>query len=1078
MSAARNGKLIVVGVGASAGGLEALERFFDAVPWDSGLCFIVIQHLSPDFKSLMDELLARHTKMTIIKVEKETPLEPNKVYLIPPRKQLSLEGDSIIPSDYPSSTSPRSPIDTLFKSLGELYGNHAIGVVLSGTGKDGTKGCEVIRNKGGLVVAQEPSTAKFDGMPVNVIQSGLAHFSLPPEGIWSALWNHAQNIRTKALNPERSDTTEKSKVAEDDIFAQILTKLRGVDGIDFSSYRSSTLARRLERRMRNYHIEDPATYLKLLNETPQELKDLHGELLIGVTKFFRDAETFEHIRTVVVPELCRSQNTPLRVWIAGCSTGEEAYTYAMILADHILRSGLELEFKIFATDVDRESLTIANRGMFSATQVEGIPPAFLQRYFTLVENEYIVNPPLRKSILFSHHNVTKDPPFTKLNLVSCRNLLIYFQTNLQLKVLTLFHFGLKAKGFLVLGRSEALGDIAEEFENENSLHKIFVKKRDVRLSFSDFAAGSPLSAFSGTADRGPLGFKRLSHQPLVNSDTRLLPIYEKLLGEYVAAGIIVDESLTLLHTFGKAHEWLQMSPGKITFEASRLLPKELAVALAAGVTLASKQSREVKYKNVSFTIKDEPKLAHLIVRPISLPGSPGPAVFLALFEDNLNPTPAAFEKEPSISFQLTTQVSERIQLLEEQLSISRETLQTTIEELETTNEELQSTNEELMSSNEELQSSNEELHSVNEELYTVNSEYQKKIDELTEANSDIDFLVKSSRVGIVFLGPELSIRRFTPGLGSVISLRAHDVGRPISELTFRFDHDKIMGLIEQSLRSGKSTSGQIRKRDKVFLVNVILHLSSEASPGMTVRQLAVAFVDISSQKKVSELMATNDNLERYQLKSALAALDRLRNLQRELVGAPVQGDGLTWSLQGLLDQTLNMANKWVEFAQLKMTLPTLEILEVTSLVRKAASEVDIPYGQLSLSNQNSFFGNRNSLLQMFRILLTLSRERFQLKASKEGQVTPAAELQIFVSARKDEGRIVFSYSDSGPSITTSDYAEPFLFLTESISTGQTELNCGLPFVARIIESHGGEWEVTEADREFGWSFGFSLPNEL
>ena len=346
-------------------------------------------------------------------------------------------------------------------------------------------------------------------------------------------------------------------------------------------------------------------------------------------------------------------------------------------------------------------------------------------------------------------------------------------------------------------------------------------------------------------------------------------------------------------------------------------------------------------------------------------------------------------------------------------------------------------------------------------------------------------------MGIVFLGPELSIRRFTPGLTGVISLRAHDVGRPISELTFRFDHEKIMALIEQALRSGKSTSGQIRKRDRVFLVNVILHVTAEATPGTHVRQLAVAFVDVSSQRKVSELLSANEALENYQLKSALTIAGQLENLQLAGARVPEKGEAqksenensaaMQGSIQVMLDQLRGMVSKWVEFSKLRRALPSLEILEVTTLVRKAAQEAGIPDSQLSLSNQTSFFGNRATLLQMFKALLTLSRERYVKRRDKqlsEGEQAMDPGFQVYVSARKDEGRIVFSYSDSGPTITESPYAEPFSFLTENTLTGQTELNTGLPFVARIIESHGGEWEVTEADREYGWSFGFSIPSDL
>jgi two-component system, chemotaxis family, CheB/CheR fusion protein len=756
----------VVGIGASAGGLEAIEHFFDHVPDDSGLTFVVVQHLSPDFKSLMDELLARHTKLPIHRVEDGMAIQPNAIYLIPRKKNMVLSFGKLLLTDQDQKAGLNLPIDHFFQSLAQDMKDRAIGVILSGTGSDGSRGLKEIHEAGGLVVVQEPETASFDGMPKAALATGVADLVLPP-----ALM--PERIALYSQHPVRADLRKlRLDVVSGDELTAVFALLRRQFGVDFSLYKPSTLGRRMERRMTLQNVETLAEYVTRLEADSEELDHLYRDLLVEVTQFFRDKDAFQILRSEVIPKLCEQASTEdgLRVWVPGCATGEEAYSLAMLFHEHLEASKRNLDIKIFATDVHRTSLEIAGAGAFREASVAELPRAYLDRYFVHKRNQYVVNQELRKMVIFAPHNLTKDPPFTKLDLITCRNVLIYLNPATQRKILTLFHFGLRTGGVLFLGPSENVTDLEEEFDVVDRHWKVYRKRRDIRLHPGTGLATMPLS------ETAMLFRHHLANQG--KSDAHFPDVYENLLARYVPPSLLLNEHHELVHSFGDARKYLQVPEGKATTDLLKMLDHPLRIAVSSALHQATKALTPVVYTGVRTKLHDAETTLKVSVVPL-----PNKRTQSNFYQVCLETEEAAAAPEPLTTFDVQGESVQRITGLERELMYTKEHLQSTIEELETSNEELQSTNEELVASNEELQSTNEELHSVNEELYTVNAEHQRKIEELMQLTSDMDNLLASTDIGTIFLDLDLHIRKFTPAIAKLFNLVPHDVGRPLKHIS-------------------------------------------------------------------------------------------------------------------------------------------------------------------------------------------------------------------------------------------------------------------------------------------------------
>jgi two-component system CheB/CheR fusion protein len=790
-----------VGIGASAGGLESLERLFAHIPADTGMAFVVLQHLSPDFRSLMDELLSRRTAMPVRQAEHDTQVEPNTVYLLPPMKEMIIRQGRLLLNDRDLRSALTLPIDLFLRSLAQDAGARAVAIILSGSGSDGSRGVREISKAGGTVFCESPDTAQFNGMPLSAMRTGLVDRALPPEQIGAAL---GALTASAPVSPEADPADEERGVTA------ILRLLRDEYGIDFSQYRASTVTRRIERRLALNRTLDIDTYVDQLRGDPRELSSLYEDLLIGVTRFFRDDEAFDALEHRIVPELVE-RSTPgeqIRVWVPGCATGQEAYSIAILLHERLGARTHPAHVKILATDVHKASLEVASAGQYTEEQVAGIGAERLRRFFTRRAGGYQVAQAVRESIVFAPHNLIVDAPFTKMDLIACRNLLIYFQPHAQKTVLTLFHFALKPGGFLFLGSSESPGALLDEFDTIDERAKIYRKRRDLRLP-RDMRLPMPRSA-AAPRPQAPAPSRA------AGVTTQLLSVYDRLLDRFMPPSFLVDEQGQLIDTFGGAEALLSIKGRRPSQNLLDMVSEDLRGVIAGVLYRVRREVESVRFPDVP--IPGDGRRVSIVAEPLrdgrgtvthvllSLAGSDrsGAPVLVPPFADVPAPQPG---DAPAAG--LDDDLSrERVRALEEELSYTKGHLQAAVQEHETANEELQATNEELVAANEELQSTNEELHSVNEEMYTVNAEYQKKNVELQELHDDIEHLLNTTDVATMFLDRQLCIRKFTPRIAETFRVIPQDVGRPLRAFSHDLSHPALMDDIERVLGDGSTVETQ------------------------------------------------------------------------------------------------------------------------------------------------------------------------------------------------------------------------------------------------------------------------------
>jgi two-component system CheB/CheR fusion protein len=845
-----------VGIGASAGGLEALESFFSQMAPDSGMAFVVIQHLSPDYKSLMVELLSKRTAMPVRRAEEGMRVEANSVYLIPPKKILSIFHGKLLLSESDHIRGLNLPIDVFLRSLADDQAEKAIGIILSGTGSDGVRGIRAIKEAGGIVMVQSEESARFDGMPRAAISTGLADFVLPPDEMPQRLLSFAR--QPYPPKPEQP----RPLLSDEDGLTRIFALLRERTRVDFTHYKPTTVVRRIERRMTMNQIHDLRDYVKFMESYAGEVIALYRELLIGVTNFFRDREVFEELETNQLPRLFeRVESREVRFWVAGCSTGEEAYTLAMLSREILEHLDKRIDVKIFATDLDRDAILRASGGVYPESIVADLPPGYLTKYFHRREDHhYQVDRSLREMVVFAQHNLIKDPPFTKIELVSCRNLLIYLQPILQRKALELMNFSLNPGGFLLLGSSETTGELADLFETVHQKYKLY-RSRGKRHPTGNSLEFSTLPDLRSRQPR-----PRLPGSPFTPRGYQEDRLFDRLLqalaSDYVPLAVVVNEQMEALHFLGDPDGYFRLQSGKILNDITKIAVPDLAIPLATGLQRAFKTGEELNYAGIRVKWRDETRTVHIRIRP--LPGKKGQEPLALVFVSQVAARPAESAAVAGTQvYDPNQEAEQRIQDLEQELQFSRENLQATIEELETSNEELQATNEELLASNEELQSTNEELQSVNEELqsvneelHTVNAEHQSKIIELIELNNDLDNLITCTRIATLFLDENKVIRRFTPEIKRVFKILDSDVGRPVSHLLHTLVDVDPYDLIEAVAGGAPELEREVRAQDGAWFLMRILpyHVGVESVSGVV-----VTFTDIGLFKSAREALTDRES---------------------------------------------------------------------------------------------------------------------------------------------------------------------------------------------------------------------------
>jgi two-component system CheB/CheR fusion protein len=855
-------RLRVVGIGASAGGLKGLESFFHHMPVDTGMAFVVIQHLAATHESIMAELLGRHTSMTTVQVTRTTAVQPNHVYVIAPNTIMTIRHGTLLLQKPAEPLGHRSPIDQFFVSLAHDCEEHAIGVVLSGAGSDGTMGIRAIKEHGGVTMAQ--IGAIHPSMPDHAIGTGLVDFALPVGEMPGALLNFVR-YQQEVKETRQPDILERIR----ELLPEMAAILRRKTGHDFSQYKPNTLMRRTYRRMQVRQLESCQEYLNVLNEDNQEVESLFRDLLIGVTYFFRDDEAFAHVKSKVLPAIFagKTGEESVRVWIPGCATGEEAYSLAILLREQMSKLEHVPKVQVFATDIDRDSLDVARAGQYGAVVADQVSPERLERFFTRRSGGYSVNKDLRDMCLFSDHNLIKDPPFSRLDLISCRNVLIYMDADLQRRLMHLFHYALIRGGHLFLGPSESVSGHTELFEAVEKSLGVYRRKDTAMTAAPHFPAGEL---------RGAKQFHKagLLHHAKPTGPEIARVVDRMLLTYYGPPCVVVNRRSEAVYFSGNTGRYLQPPQGHPSTELIEMARRGLRTELRSAIFEAIKSGNRVTRSGVTVQTNGHVDVVDLTVQPLS--GSAmdeEPEHFVIIFQQSRTPMAAvavesaerAASKESEKPNESTLASEDADQSsarqIEDELIATKQHLQSTIEELESSNEELKSMNEELLSMNEELQSANEEvessreeLQSVNEELETVNSELAEKVRDLARANDDLKNLFDSTQIATVFLDMRLHIKGFTPAATEIFRLIDSDVGRPLTDIASRFALQDLPAEVHRVLRTLTPRERQVKVADAQgswYLMRIVPYRTHEN----VINGVIITFVDLSAVKQAEETSA-------------------------------------------------------------------------------------------------------------------------------------------------------------------------------------------------------------------------------
>jgi len=898
----------IVGIGASAGGLAAFEAFFSGMPaeTDPGMAFVLVQHLAPDHKSILTELIRRYTRMQVFQVEDGMRVQPNCAYIIPPNRDMAFLNGALQLLEPSAPRGQRLPIDFFFRSLAQDQHERAIGIVLSGTGSDGTQGIRAIKAEGGMVMAQTPASTEYDGMPRSALVTGLVDYELPPAEMPAQLIAYAAQAFGKISEP-----AEGLPPKSENLLNKIFVLLRAQTGHDFSQYKPNTIQRRIERRMALQQIETMDEYIRYLQQTEPEVEALFRDMIIGVTNFFRDPQAFQTLEEQVIPKLFagKSEGYTIRVWVPGCSTGEEAYSLAILLAEHQKTLKQNFRVQIFATDIDSQAIATARAGLYLQNISADISPERLEHFFTTEDGgaAFRIHKNIRDMVIFSEQSLIKDPPFSKLDLLSCRNLLIYISAELQKKLIPLFHYALNPDGFLFLGSSETVSEFGDLFSAKDRKAKLFQRKEN----FQNMGRRHFLTAMI-TPEAAPLRVAPLPKTVLPNKVPLRELTEQALLQQIVSVGALVTKDGDILYLHGRTGAYLEPAPGEagvnnILKMAHEGLDRPLTMSLHKAVLT----NQVVHFPGVKVKTNSHFTLVNMTIRPLN-EASQGPTpLYLVILEEVLPASEQAASDTGRVapgsvdgstvssgkSADVNTSASnlsveERITDLNKQLRSKDEYLQATNEELETTNEELkssveemQSVNEELQSTNEELETSKEELQSVNEELATVNSELQNKVADLSQANNDMNNLLAGTGIATLFLDHNLRIMRYTPSATQIINLIPLDVGRPVAHIVSNLvGYDNLMKDLQAVLDTLIPIELEVKIREDKWYT---LRIQPYRTLNNVIEGAVLTFVDITETKRIEAAL--------HKATELLNLTVMLRDSQDALVIQNMEGRILAWN---------------------------------------------------------------------------------------------------------------------------------------------------------------------------------------
>jgi len=831
----------IVGIVASAGGLDAFKKFFSEMPADSGIAFILIPHLDPTHESLMVELLSKLTSMPVVEAQQDMAVHVNSVYIIPPKHFLAISNGRLQLSEPPQRRGWQTSIDFFLRSLAKDQGERAIGIVLSGTGSHGTLGIREIKLAGGLVMAQQPQSAEYDQMPQNAIDTGVIDCVLPPEEMPAALVKFVQQPYLSNVH-NASDRSAQPTALLDEILKLLLSQTK----YDFRPHRKPMILRRIQRRMGLARIDSMTEYLNLLQHQPEEVTSLYKDLLISVTAFFRDPKAFRILEQQLIPALLarREEGVPIRVWVPGCATGEEAYSIAMLLFEGMAKANATFNVQIFASDIDAEAIEVARAGIYPASVVGDVSRERMSRFFVMVDNQhYQINKQLRETVVFSHQNLIGDAPFSKMDLISCRNLLIYLEPAMQQKVISLFHFALVTNGFLLLGPSETIGKSTALFESVSKKWRVYRRIGPTR--------GDLVSLPLNRTDERRIALP--APQPFIMHRKNFKELTEKLvLNDYAPAAVLINSRLEVLYVSGPLVNYLEFPRGELTKELLAMARPGLRTKLRAACNDAIRSGKTTVDSDARVKRNGQYARCSITARPLSEPRE-AQGLLLVILQDRAQASSSEAVSGPSDTGISHTDEARLAQQLEFELKSVSEELHSTIEEMESSNEELKTSNEEIMSVNEELQSVNEELEtskeelqSLNEELSTVNSQLQDKVAELGKATDDLMNLMSSTEIATIFLDEKLNIKRFTPPTKTLLNLLSTDIGRPLRDIAPKFADDNMLAECQQVLEQLTPIEREVQTDEpRYYLRRILPYRTTDHHIGGVV----LTFVDLTQRKR-------------------------------------------------------------------------------------------------------------------------------------------------------------------------------------------------------------------------------------
>jgi two-component system CheB/CheR fusion protein len=1051
----------IIAIGASAGGLQEINSFFDHTPYD-GVSYVIIQHLSADYKSMMASLLSNHSKLKVYEAEDNMTVEKNKVYLIPSTDYMTISNGRLRLTEKQKTGTPHLTINTFFNSLALDIGNKSIGIILSGTGSDGTQGTEAIKNAGGMVIASDPAKAEYGEMPSSAINTGLVDYVLLPEQMPRIIENY---VKQRAGQDENKSVTENER--EENTRVAIIDFIKDHFPHDFSDYKQPTILRRIKRRALSHNMNNLDAYFNFLKANPDEVNALSQDFLISVTSFFRDKEAFDFLQTNGIPDIVKhkSDNDELKVWVAGCATGEEAYSFAILIKEELDKANKNTVVKIFATDIDDIALGFAKNGMYDDNITHSVSPQRLQLFFTKEASGFKVKQEIRKMLIFAHHDIVKNPPYCNMDLISCRNLLIYLNQNLQKKILSMLQFGLKKNGYLILGSSENIiekSPFIDEINKKWKVYKVLEARRNV-----NFDVFSP-PVLSETKIIPPIFIKS---KELQNRNDGLKEyLNETLIGELGYVGVCIDQNNFVVQTFGDISKYLL--PKMFNFDLTEVLPKPLGIAFKNASHEALKINKKVVVNGIKTEYNNSVIITNLIVIPIYIKKT-DQKLMLVLFNEASS---LSTSKTDAVSFDENAYANQYIINLEEELRQTKENLLNAFEKLDASNENMQSFNEELLSTNEEMQSTNEEMQSVNEELHTINSEYQLKIKELSDLNDDLNNYFRSNENGQLFINRKMLLMKFSPGAVKHINLLDSDIGRPISNISSNIKNETLENDAKQVIADGKVIIKEVEAiNGKWYQMMTMPYVREKDNK---IDGAIITFNDITELKRAQAeldktnktLTAINADLDNFVYSASHDLLGPLNNIEHivslmderkeefddEIINYH-QMLGISVSKFKTLIRDLAVVGK-IE-SEIFETSP-IDLIELINEIKFSIQDMIISAGAI-ITTEFNVTEIRFSKKNLRSILYNLISNAIKFRSSQR-------DLLITITSKSVEDFVLLSVHDNGLGIPKAQIGDVFS-MYKRIYQNIDGQGLGLYLIKKIVDASGGK-VIVESEVDKGSNF--------